>query len=112
LCDVPSSVFDEGKVGNPVPQWSRYGDDRDVKGAQIERISSRPVVSVERHANLVVRDVIHERPAVAQCLNPHRVRVIPDDSETQLRRLGRDRKSDVTLPDDDNLGAVVVESPE
>jgi hypothetical protein len=110
--DVVSGGLDEGQVGNAIAKWGRHCDHGDIEGPHIERISGRPVLGFERRSHLIARYVVDERSTVPQAVYAFGIRVVPDDSEPELRRSDRDRQADVALPYDDDLRRAVVETVE
>ena len=103
LCQVGAGHLDVRQVGQPVAQWRRHADDRDVEPCDVGRVRSRPVAGRKRPRQFVVGDVAHVRLTCLERLHAFDRRVEADDGEPDLDGTHRDRQADVPLPDHDDL---------
>ena len=81
----------------------RRPDEEPSLRPQPSLIRGRPETPPEHHRHLRIADVIHMGPARVQPPGDTRGGIKPRHSQTRLGRLDRQRQTDVTQPDDQNV---------
>ena len=109
--DVPGQcargALDEGKVWATFGQGRRHGDDGYIEPGARPALGGC-VIPARIHCGLEILavDVLDEGLADVEHLRPHLVGVIADDLIADVDASHRQREPDVSLPDDDDPGAI------
>ena len=98
-------LLDIGEVGVALPQRRRNGDHREVEARRRAGVGRRLVSArVEGGPQPVVADVLHERLADGEALDPVLVDVVADDPVALVDGPHGQWEPHISLTDDDELG--------